>query len=85
MEHIVTPDLRPWKVLTPLTPKHTSFESKFFCFRFPYVIKEFMISKIRLLALIQKAFAAHLTIMVSDTNPAQCCHAHLPNLQYPWL
>jgi hypothetical protein len=54
MEHNVTPNRRPWKVLTQLTSKHTNFEFKFFRFKFHCVIKEFMISKVRLLALNQE-------------------------------
>jgi hypothetical protein len=67
-------------VLTPLTPKHTSFEVKSSFFKSPYAIKEFMISKVMLLALDPKKIATHSIIMVSNINLAQCSHAQLPNL-----
>jgi hypothetical protein len=44
----ITLDIRPWKVLTPPTPKHTNLEAMSSCFRSLYVIKEFMIKKIKL-------------------------------------
>jgi hypothetical protein len=44
-------DFKPWNILTPLTLKKTNLEAMSFCFRSPCVIKEFMISKVRLLTL----------------------------------
>jgi hypothetical protein len=44
-------NLMPWKVLTPSTPKQTNLEANSFSFKSLYVIKEFMINKVRLLAL----------------------------------
>jgi len=48
---IITLDLRPWKVLTPLVPKHTNLEVRSSSYKPPCVIKKFMINKIRLATL----------------------------------
>ncbi len=39
----------PWKILTPWTPKQNGFETNSFSFKPFYVIKKFMIKKVKLL------------------------------------
>jgi hypothetical protein len=41
------PYVKPWKALTPSTPKHTNFEASSSYFNSPCVIKEFMTNKVR--------------------------------------